>query len=210
MLPTPGNTFYNIPSVVPLAFEVDEGVLRRVLQEIVRRHESLRTTFGTELNRPVQFIASEIEVPLAVTDLSDLPEEERRREARRLAAEELQTPFDLERGPLLRTALVRLERGSYLLLLTMHHIVSDAWSMGLFFWELWRQYEAFTTGATTELSALPVQYADFAEWRAEASAGHWGHLHRRRVHFSALMEVTPSEDAWKLAGLTVTDVRQEQ
>jgi len=163
----PGSPFYNIPTAVRLTGPLDVAALERTLNEIVRRHEALRTTFETVDGRARQVIAPELTVPLPVTDLTDLPETEREAEALQLATQEAQRPFDLARGPLLRARLLRLGREDHVALLTMHHIVSDGWSMGILIQEIAALYEAFSSGRPSPLQELPIQYADFAHWQRE-------------------------------------------
>jgi len=162
---TPGNIFYNIPTVVPLAFVINIPLLQRVINEIVRRHESLRTTFIIEEGKPVQCIADELCIDLPVKDLSQYPENVRKQEAERLINEDFQIPFDITTGPLIRTSLISLGPQSNFLALTMHHIISDGWSMGVFFRELGVLYNAFSIGKPSPLTALRIQYADFAIWQ---------------------------------------------
>ncbi|MGD2114754.1 MAG: amino acid adenylation domain-containing protein, partial [Acidobacteriota bacterium] len=168
----PGETAYNIPLAARLRGALDPAALRAALDGVVRRHEPLRTTFGTEAGDPVQVIAAERSVPLPVADLRGLPADARQAEARRLAALEAATPFDLERGPLLRATLLALEPDEHVLLLDMHHIVSDGWSMGVLIRELGALYGAAVEGPApvpdperAGLAPLPVQYADYAVWQ---------------------------------------------
>jgi len=161
----PGNPAYNIPQVLRLAGEIDPRLLQWIFSEIVRRHESLRTTFVSRDNGPVQVIASPEPVDLPLLDLSPLPEKERESQAQDLALAEVRRPFDLRRGPLLRLLLVRLAERNHLLLLTMHHIVSDGWSIGILVREITALYMAFVEGRPPSLPELPVQYADFAAWQ---------------------------------------------
>ena len=163
----PGSAFYNVPAASRLRGPVDLAALRRTLDEIVRRHEALRTTIAEREGQPVQVIAPALALPFPVVERRDLPPAEREREAARLAAEEAQLPFDLERGPLLRCTLVRFAADDALLLVTLHHIVSDAWSLGIFFGEISALYEGFARRRPVELPELPVQYADFAQWQRE-------------------------------------------
>ncbi len=163
----PGDTSYNIPQVIRLEGALDVGALRKALGAIVARHEALRTTFAVVDGDLVQVIVPTLSVELPTEDLSDLPESEREAQAQRLAREEAQRPFDLERGPLLRTKLLRLEEAEHVLLLNMHHIVSDGWSMGVLFRELGALYEAFCEGNPSPLAKLPIQYADFAVWQRQ-------------------------------------------
>lgn len=167
----PGTPLYNVPSANRLQFPVDQEALLRTLNEIVRRHESLRTTFGTRNGSPVQIIHSELLLDLSVEDLQSVPEGERESEALRLATEEGQTPFNLRTGPLIRSRLLRLGEQDYLFLITLHHIVSDGWSMGLFFKELNSIYAEFVMGRPSPLPDLQIQYADFAEWQRKSLQG---------------------------------------
>jgi amino acid adenylation domain-containing protein len=141
--------------------------LEQSLNEIVRRHESLRTTFSTVEAQPVQIIVPPLAMTLPIVDLREIPEAKRAVEARRLALEEARQPFDLAQGPLLRATLLRLYEEEYVLLLTMHHIVSDGWSMGVLYRELAVLYDAFYTEKPSPLPELPIQYADFAIWQRQ-------------------------------------------
>ena len=163
----PGSPFYNIPAAVRLTGKLDVVALERTLNEIVRRHEVLRTTFATVNREPVQVISPARMLSLPVIDLQDLPQTRREAEAMRLATEEARRPFDLTRGPLLRGSLLRLDQEEHIVLLTMHHIVSDGWSMGVLVAEIGAIYEAFSTGQPSPLPELPIQYADFAVWQRE-------------------------------------------
>jgi len=163
----PGNTAYGIPVAYRLQGSLDVAALEWSLNEIVRRHEVPRTTFAVVDGRPVQVIAPEMRLTLPVEDLRGLPEAEQEAEVERWATEEAQHPFDLAQGPLLRAALLRLDEEEHVLLLTMHHIVSDGWSMGVFNRELAALYEAFSAGKPSPLPELPLQYADFVVWQRE-------------------------------------------
>nr|WP_244239402.1 non-ribosomal peptide synthetase [Corallococcus carmarthensis] len=178
---TPGDASYNIPTALRLTGRVDVESLRRAFEALVARHESLRTTFHEHQGQATQHIHAPGAWTLPRIDVSNLPEEQREAEARRRVAEDAHQPFHLERGPLLRTALVRLGEAEHLLLVTMHHIVSDGWSMGVLVRELVTLYAAFTQGAAPALSPLPLQYADFAAWQRQwlqgetldAQLGYW-------------------------------------
>ena len=162
----PGSNVYNICDLLPLPSPLDADALTRALAEIVRRHEALRTTFSeAEDGQPVQVISEPCATRLPLVDLSALPDEERRSELTRLAAEESRRPFDLSTGPLLRTTLLRLSAEEQLLLFTFHHIVSDGWSLRVFADELSALYEAYARGEGSPLPELPVQYADYAVWQ---------------------------------------------
>jgi amino acid adenylation domain-containing protein len=165
----PGSWVYNIPSPIRLRGPLRPAVLARCFAEILHRHEALRTRFEERDGSPVQVIDLPQPVCLPQIDLAALPLSARRREAERIAAEEASLPFDLQRGPVIRFALLRLgeveREAEHVLLTTVHHIVSDGWSVGVFSRELTQLYEAFVLGRPSPLSALPVQYADFARWQ---------------------------------------------
>jgi amino acid adenylation domain-containing protein/non-ribosomal peptide synthase protein (TIGR01720 family) len=163
----PGNVFYHIPSALRLTGPLNIAALERSLNELVRRHESLRTTFALTGDTPFQRIAPELKLELPLTDLSGLAEAEREAEAQRLAEAAAHTPFDLARGPLVRARLVRLSDEEHVLLLTLHHSIADGWSMSILTREAAALYQAFTKGTPAELPALPVQYADFARWQRD-------------------------------------------
>ncbi len=162
----PNSPTYNVPTAVRLAGALDIAAFARALAAIVGRHEVLRTTFAVVDGQPVQVIGPvAAHTPMPMIDLQALPEAERAAAVRRLALAEARRPFDLARGPLLRTALLRLRGAEHVLLLTMHHIVSDGWSMGIFVRELAAIYAADVAGRPTDLPALAVQYADYAVWQ---------------------------------------------
>ena len=163
----PNSSVYNLANGMRLKGTLRVGALEQSLNEIVRRHEALRTSFSMVEGQPIQVISSTFTRPLPVLDLSNLSEAEREAEAQRLADEENQRAFDLARGPLLRSKLLRLGDDDHILLVTMHHIVTDGWSMGVFFRELSVLYEAFSNGKPSPLPALPIQYADYAVWQRD-------------------------------------------
>ena len=163
----PNSSVYNIPGALRLKGSLDVEALEQSLNEIIRRHESLRTIFSMLEGEPVQVIAPSCRVLLAVLDLTDHLEGEREAKARQLANEEARQPFDLAQGPLFRSKLLRLGEDDHVLLLTMHHIVSDGWSMGVLYRELSVLYDAFRYGKRSPLSDLPIQYADYAVWQRQ-------------------------------------------
>jgi amino acid adenylation domain-containing protein len=163
----PNQPLYNIPDTHSFKGPLDLEALQRSLSEIVRRHEILRTTFQTVGGQPVQVIAPPQPLAVPVIDISHLPDAERTAEAQRLADEESIQPFDLSRGPLFRVQLVRLAKEEHLLLFTMHHIISDGWSLQVLGRELGTLYQAYKSGQTSPLPELPIQYADFAVWQRE-------------------------------------------
>ncbi|MBO0799985.1 MAG: AMP-binding protein, partial [Blastocatellia bacterium] len=163
----PSSAFYNISASVRLKGRLDLHALGRTLTEITQRHEALRTTFPTMEGRPVQVITEARPFSLQVTDLSHLPSERREAEARLMAEAESQQPFDLARGPLLRARVLRLDEDEHLVLLALHHIISDGWSTGILIREIAALYEAFAAGRPSPLADLPIQYADFAAWQRQ-------------------------------------------
>jgi amino acid adenylation domain-containing protein len=167
----PGNAFYVIPTAVRLSGQLNVAALGETFGEIVRRHESLRTTFAAPDGQPVQIISEAFDPPLYVSDLSAEPEPRREAEALRLVREEALRPFDLERGPLMRLLLLRLDDEDHILLCTMHHIVSDIWSRAVLIREVTELYSAISRGEQASLPALPIQYADYAYWERELLQG---------------------------------------
>ncbi|HSF42719.1 MAG TPA: amino acid adenylation domain-containing protein [Thermoanaerobaculia bacterium] len=163
----PGSAFYNILSAIRLNGRLKVNALRRALDEIVRRQESLRTVFPSRGDGPVQVILPAGQVELPVIDLRNLPTSEGLREARRAIAGEELTPFDLCRGPLLRCRLLQLQDDEHVLICSMHHIISDHQSVKIFRGEMAVLYEAFARGESASLPELEVQYADFAAWQQQ-------------------------------------------
>ncbi|HSK80240.1 MAG TPA: non-ribosomal peptide synthase/polyketide synthase [Thermoanaerobaculia bacterium] len=161
----PGTAVYNMPLAYRLRGTLAAGALAGALSEVVSRHEALRTRFERIDGEPVQVVSPPEPCPLPVADLSGLAAEEREREAGRLAREEALRPFDLRQGPLFRAALLRLASGEHRLLLTLHHIISDGWSLGVMLREISALYRAFAAGRPSPLAAQPVQYPDFALWQ---------------------------------------------
>jgi acyl carrier protein len=167
----PESTAYTIPLGLTLAGPLDARALERALGEIVRRHEVLRTTFVAPAGKPLQRVAPALRLPLARRDLSRFPDDEREEEVRRAAAKEMARTFDLAEGPLVRAVLLRLGEEEHVLLVTMHHIVTDGWSMGVLARELAAIYPAFAQGLPSPLPELEIQYGDFAAWQREHLTG---------------------------------------
>ncbi|HEY5029336.1 MAG TPA: amino acid adenylation domain-containing protein, partial [Candidatus Angelobacter sp.] len=166
----PGGSAYNIPASVRIQGPLNLTVLGRVLEEIVSRHESLRTRIEVVEGEPRQVILDKINVPLAVIDLN-LQQEEKPEAARRLARDEIQKPFDLQRGPLIRGCLLKLAEQDHVLVVTMHHVISDGWSLGILVREVSRLYKAFSAGEASPLAVLPIQYADYSVWQRQWVSG---------------------------------------
>jgi len=175
----PTSSFYNVPVAVRLRGRLQIDAMQRTLNEIVRRHESLRTSFPTIDAQPVQSIAPALALELPLIDLSTFREDEREHEAQRRATEEARMPFNLATGPLIRASLVRLGAEDHVLLVTMHHIVSDGWSMGVLIKEVGALYRAYIEDKSSPLAELPVQYADFAVWQRRWLAGEVFETHLR-------------------------------
>ncbi len=161
------NTAYNIPAALRFIGSLNIAALEQSFNEIVRRHEVLRTTFTVVDGQPIQVIAPSLTLKIPVVDLQALPEAEREAEVLKLADRDAQLPFDLARGPLLRVTLLKLGESEHIVILTMHHIVSDAWSDAIFIREIAALYEAFSTGKSSPLPELSIQYADFAHWQRQ-------------------------------------------
>ncbi|MCI0392288.1 MAG: amino acid adenylation domain-containing protein [Acidobacteria bacterium] len=161
----PGSPVNNLPSACRLTGRLDVEALALSLNTVVQRHESLRTTFDVVGGEPSQIIAPSQDVELQVIDLRRLNEAAREVEVKRLIAEDAQRPFDLSRGPLLRASVLRTNEEESILTLTMHHIVSDGWSVGVLTRELMTLYQAFCDGNPSPLPELTIQYADYAVWQ---------------------------------------------
>jgi acyl carrier protein len=163
----PGGVAYNMPGGIRIKGELDVCALERTVYEIIRRHEVLRTTFGMKDGEAVQVVHKESLTKVEVKDLCGLEQEEQEKEVRRFGEEEGRQPFDLEKGPLLRVKLLKVGRTEHVLLFTMHHIVSDGWSMGIIIKEFVSLYEAYAGGKESPLKELEVQYGDYAVWQRE-------------------------------------------
>ncbi|MEG4010797.1 MULTISPECIES: amino acid adenylation domain-containing protein [unclassified Microcoleus] len=163
----PESGLYNIPIALYLVGPLQIATLEQSLMEIVRRHESLRTTFPSVDGDPVQLIAPTLTVTLSVIDLQALPIVKQDAEVQRLALAEANYTFDLTQLPLVRSTLLQLGPESHVLLVTFHHIVFDGWSIGVLMQELSTLYIAWSTGQPSPLPELPLQYADFACWQRQ-------------------------------------------
>ncbi len=187
----PNSSAYNIAVVIRLKGQLNRTALVQSFDEIIKRHESLRTSFIVTNGQPAQMIIPAITVPLPVVDLRDLPRPERENHALILAGEAAQGSFDLGGGVLMHTILYQLDDDEHLLLLNMHHIISDAWSLGVIAQEMMTLYTAFTSNQPAKLPQLLIQYADFACWQRqwlqgellEAQMAYW---RERLAHVSVL------------------------
>ena len=163
----PNSTAYNFPLSLRLTGALNVAALEQSLNKIVQRHETLRTTFESVNGHPTQVINPTFTLNLSIVDLQEYPTKKQEAEVLRLAIQETQLLFNLAQGPLLRATLLHLSEQQYVLLFTMHHIVSDGWSIGLLVKEITAHYEAFCKGKPSPLSDLPIQYADFAVWQRQ-------------------------------------------
>ncbi len=159
----PGNTSLNMPLTLRLTGKLDAEILEKTLNDVVSRHEVLRTTFSKNNGKPVQVIAAERSQQLEIVDLSDHADKEN--EGNRLMVEEAHHTFDLLSGPLFKTKLIKLGPEDHILLLTLHHIICDGWSNGVLVREIGEIYDAYSRDLPSPYSELPVQYADFAAWQ---------------------------------------------
>ena len=167
----PENPFYNMPAAVQLQGYLNLKALQQAFNTIAQRHETLRTTFTQVDGQPAQVIASSFSLHLPVIDLQSLLTTDRDATIQRLATEEAHRPFKLTTGPLLRVTLLKLAETDHILLLTLHHIISDGWSMGVLMQELGALYTAFLHNEPSPLGELPIQYADFAHWQRRSLQG---------------------------------------
>lgn len=177
----PGNPFYNLHGSIPLRVHLDPAVFERCLNEVVARHETLRTTFSlTRDGQVVQVIRSELWLAVPAIRLDHLPPSARVAEAQNAALHEAQEPFDLRNGPLIRAKILILGEQEHVLLLTLHHIVGDGWSMGILWKELVLLYTAFSQNQPSPLGGLAIQYADYATWQRK-----WmqGEIHSRQLAY---------------------------
>ena len=186
----PVNAHHNIPVALRLEGPLDGDVLERALAEVVRRHEVLRTVFREGDGGPVQGVLPPDGFRLARAEVPHGTAGEREAAMLALAEEEARRPMDLEAGPLMRAALLRLGAEHHVLLLTVHHAVSDAWSMGVFYRELSRIYAAFAGGGASPLAELPVQYGDFAAWQHDHLRGET--LERQVAYWRERLEGAPA------------------
>lgn len=168
----PATATYHVPMALRLHGRVDTAAMQCALDQVVARHDALRTSFVEERGALYQQVASQVDTPLKLTRLGGVPVPERAAALEREALEEIGRPFDLTAGPLLRCSLFELEPEEHVLLLTAHHLVTDAWSMGVLWRELAACYAAVRGGRRAALPELPLQYPDFAAWqRARLDAG---------------------------------------
>ena len=165
----PDNNTYNISILLRLTGNLDHQALNQAINEVIKRHDILRTTFHKEEGKPpVQIVAPAQTLTLATIQLQHLPSEAQAAEVQKIAQFEAEKTFDLRTGPLIRGTLLQLNPHEFRLLLNMHHIVSDGWSMNILIQEIAALYESFVRKRPSSLPPLPIQYADFAHWQRSA------------------------------------------
>lgn len=167
----PGRAIYNIPDAVRIVGPFDVEALRRSVQEVVRRHESLRTYFGATKGEPQQIITPQMKIDLPLIEVSLDSEDRKELEVRRQVQKAIDTPFNLQKAPLWRIVLLRIAENDHVMAIVMHHIISDGWSLGVLSKEVFQLYAAFTSDRPSPLPDLPIQYADFSEWQREYLQG---------------------------------------
>jgi amino acid adenylation domain-containing protein len=167
----PDSPVYNVSQVLRIEGALNVRALEGSLNEIVKRHGVLRTTFVEEEGQPLQGVAPTLGVPLPLVDLGKMEDADREVEARQLVNEEVRRPFDLSRGPLIRATLLRLDEMQHILILVVHHIIFDEWSLAVFFRELSVLYEALSAERRSKMGDLPFQYADYAAWQRQQLQG---------------------------------------
>ncbi|AZE74165.1 Pyoverdine chromophore precursor synthetase PvdL [Pseudomonas synxantha] len=163
----PHSSAYTIPGALHLRGELDEDALRTSFQHLIQRHEALRTRFYERDGQAFQRVEPQVDFALQVIDLSDLPHAERDARAQQIREDEARTQFDLEKGPLLWVTLVRLDDEDHQLLVTLHHIIADGWSLNILIDEFSRLYAAAVQGQSLELAPLTLHYADYGSWQRQ-------------------------------------------
>ena len=208
----PDSPAYNIPIAVRLNGSLDVRALEQSLAEIVNRHETLRTTFSTVDGEVMQVVSPSASLELSKIDLSDLPESERGSELLQIVKQTASHPFDLAAGPLMRTLLLRLSEHEHVIAITMHHIISDGWSLNIFVREMVILYNAYVKGEESPLDELPIQYGDFAVWQrqwlqADALSDQLSYWHDQLADAPSLLELPtdrPRPPSQSYSGATST------
>ena len=185
----PGNVSYNIPLAFRMKGELDHVALERGLNEIIRRHETLRTVFQEQAGELMQVIHAEASVRLPVEEVPGATASQRQKRVEEITNQEAGTGFDLSNGPLIRVRLLRVETEEHVLILVMHHIISDGWSIGVLWRELGSLYESYSRGEESKLEELQVQYADFAQWQRQWLES--GELERQMAYWRERMAGAP-------------------
>jgi hypothetical protein len=185
----PGNLAYIVPGAFRFDGPLDVDAFSASVNEVIRRHEILRTSFTDIEGEAMQVIEEPQPLAIPLIDLSNFPASERACEVQRLTEAEAGLAFDLERAPLLRVTLLRLGAEEHIVLLTMHHIISDGWSMSVLLQEVAVLYEAFAQGQKSSLPELPIQYADYAMWQRDHLAG--GVLEAQLAYWKEQLQEAP-------------------
>ncbi|MCD4691423.1 MAG: amino acid adenylation domain-containing protein, partial [Calditrichales bacterium] len=167
----PGSPYYNIPIALRLKGPFNLDLFKKTIQHIVNRHESLRTTFISKNGKPLQALTPVLTLQIPVEDISHLPTKEREDKTIELATQEARKPFNLEKGPLMRVSVIKVSDTGHVILSTMHHIISDGWSIGVLVTEITQLYDAFSKGQPSTLPKLPIQYPDYAAWQKKYLEG---------------------------------------
>src|SRR6185503_7670365 len=167
----PLSSAYNISTVIKFEGNLQTHILRRAINEIIRRHEVLRSRYDEQSGEPFQHILPELELELAEQDLTALGEQGAYEEAIKIARQEASRGFDLRQGPMVRAKLMKTGAEEWVAVFVMHHIVSDGWSMGVMIKELGASYEGYARGAESGMKELEIQYADYAVWQREWLTG---------------------------------------
>ena len=204
----PGSPTYNLSAIHRLLGSINTDVLEQAINEIIRRHDALRTIFSIVEDEPVQVIQNSLKIPLQIIEINHHDKDERENQTRELVRSDLQEPFYLSSGPLIRAKLYRLETKDHVLLINTHHIISDAWSLGLFFKELDAIYDAFLRGEPSPLADIDIQYADYAIWQRNILDGdtldkhlsYWKEQLADAPRFWKSQPITPGQGFEKLRG----------
>lgn len=192
----PDNSVYNVSRVFHLSGPLKVEALQRALDNVTARHETLRTTFESTEGRPIQVVSKTVSTNLMTTDVSELSTHERKITVQRLLMGEIKRSFDLSVGPLLRVSVIQLSTNEYILILVIHHIVSDGWSMGVLIRELSLCYEAYCRNESPVVSDLPVQYSDYVYWQREWLRG--GVLEERLAYWKRQLATAPAVSDLKI------------
>jgi len=182
----PNSAFYNIPAALKLSGNLDITALEQSLYHIVERHEVLRASILTVNGQAMQVVSASAGFTLPIVDLSQLPEQQAKRESQRLRLGEASRGFDLQRSPLFRAVLTKLTESEHVIMFTMHHIVSDGWSMGILVREVAQLYDAYTKGKPSPLEKLSIQYTDYAVWQRDQLRGE--HLQKLLAYWRGQLE----------------------
>ncbi len=186
----PNNPAYAVPIAVQLVGRLDVVILEQSLNEVVKRHEALRTNFTVINEQPVQVVDPSSQIQLTRLDLGVLSDAEQRAEIQQLISQEVQRPFDLRCDPLIRALLFQLNGEKHVLFINMHHIISDGWSVGVLLHELTVLYQAYSQGQSSPLQELPIQYADFAVWQRQQLQGEI--LENKLTYWKSQLKGVPS------------------